>query len=90
MARKAAGGTLVESEQNGKGRRPMGNLDAGEILLIVGVAVLLFGAGRIADIGKGLGDALRGTDGDTAWVAAIAFVVTVAIYWLSVSAARHR
>jgi sec-independent protein translocase protein TatA len=37
----------------------MGNLGFGEILLIVGVAVLLFGAGRIADIGKGLGQGIR-------------------------------
>ena len=68
----------------------MGNLDLGEILLIMGVAVLLFGAGRIADIGKGLGQALRDADGDTARIAAIAFVVALALYWLAVSAARHR
>jgi len=37
----------------------MGNLGFGEIMLIVGVAVLLFGAGRIADIGKGLGQGIR-------------------------------
>jgi sec-independent protein translocase protein TatA len=37
----------------------MGNLGFGEILLILGVAVLLFGAGRIADIGKGLGQGIR-------------------------------
>ncbi|MEZ4297835.1 MAG: twin-arginine translocase TatA/TatE family subunit [Polyangiaceae bacterium] len=30
-----------------------------EIVLIVGVALLLFGAGRIADIGKGLGEGIR-------------------------------
>jgi sec-independent protein translocase protein TatA len=30
-----------------------------EILLILGVALLLFGAGRIADIGKGLGEGIR-------------------------------
>jgi TatA/E family protein of Tat protein translocase len=69
----------------------MGNLDTGEILLIAGVAVLLFGAGRIADMGKGLGDALREADGDTARIAAIAFVVAVAIIsWLAVSAAMHQ
>jgi TatA/E family protein of Tat protein translocase len=68
----------------------MGNLDTGEILLIVGVAVLLFGAGRIADIGKGLGQGLREADGDTARNASIAFVLTLALYWLSVSVARHR
>jgi sec-independent protein translocase protein TatA len=37
----------------------MGNLGFGEIMLIVGVAVLLFGAGRIADIGKGLGQGIK-------------------------------
>jgi sec-independent protein translocase protein TatA len=30
-----------------------------EIVLILGVALLLFGAGRIADIGKGLGEGIR-------------------------------
>jgi sec-independent protein translocase protein TatA len=30
-----------------------------EILLILAVALLLFGAGRIADIGKGLGEGIR-------------------------------
>jgi sec-independent protein translocase protein TatA len=37
----------------------MGNLGFGEIMLILGVAVLLFGAGRIADIGKGLGQGIK-------------------------------
>lgn len=37
----------------------MGNLGPGEILIIVLVAVLLFGAGRIASVGKGLGEAVR-------------------------------
>jgi TatA/E family protein of Tat protein translocase len=68
----------------------MGNLGPIEILLIFGVAVLLFGAGRIADIGKGLGQGLREADGDAARIAAIAFVVVLAIYWLSVSAVRNR
>jgi sec-independent protein translocase protein TatA len=30
-----------------------------EILAIVAVALLLFGAGRLADIGKGLGEGIR-------------------------------
>jgi TatA/E family protein of Tat protein translocase len=68
----------------------MGNLGPGEILLIIGVAILLFGAGRIADIGKGLGQGLREADGDAARIAAIAFGLALAIYWLFVSAARHR
>jgi sec-independent protein translocase protein TatA len=37
----------------------MGRLGPMEILLILGVALLLFGAGRIADIGKGLGEGIR-------------------------------
>jgi hypothetical protein len=68
----------------------MGNLGPIEVFLIFGVAVLLFGAGRIADIGKGLGQGLREADGDAARIAAIAFVVVLAIYWLSVSAVRNR
>ncbi|MBI4702500.1 MAG: twin-arginine translocase TatA/TatE family subunit [Deltaproteobacteria bacterium] len=30
-----------------------------EILLILAIALLLFGAGRLADIGKGLGEGIR-------------------------------
>ena len=30
-----------------------------EILIILGIALLLFGAGRLADIGKGLGEGIR-------------------------------
>jgi sec-independent protein translocase protein TatA len=37
----------------------MGNLGPMEILLIALVALLLFGAGRIADIGKGLGQGIK-------------------------------
>jgi sec-independent protein translocase protein TatA len=37
----------------------MGRLGFGEILLILGVALLLFGAGRISEIGKGLGEGIR-------------------------------
>jgi sec-independent protein translocase protein TatA len=37
----------------------MGNVGASEILLIALVALLLFGAGRIADIGKGLGQGIK-------------------------------
>jgi sec-independent protein translocase protein TatA len=36
-----------------------GSLGAGEILIVGLVAALLFGAGRIASVGKGLGDAVR-------------------------------
>jgi len=37
----------------------MGRLSITELLLILGVALLLFGAGRIADIGKGLGEGIK-------------------------------
>jgi sec-independent protein translocase protein TatA len=37
----------------------MGNIGFPEILLIALVALLLFGAGRIADIGKGLGQGIK-------------------------------
>jgi sec-independent protein translocase protein TatA len=37
----------------------MGNIGVTEILLIAVVALLLFGAGRIADIGKGLGQGIK-------------------------------
>jgi sec-independent protein translocase protein TatA len=30
-----------------------------EILIILGIALLLFGAGRLADIGKGLGEGIK-------------------------------
>jgi Sec-independent protein translocase protein TatA len=68
----------------------MGNLDAGEFLLIVGAAILLFGAGRIAEIGKALGRGIGEADGDLARNAAIALIVALALYWLSVLATRLR
>ena len=37
----------------------MGNIGAGELLIIAMIALLLFGAGRIADIGKGLGQGIK-------------------------------
>jgi sec-independent protein translocase protein TatA len=37
----------------------MGNIGPMEIVLIALVALLLFGAGRIADIGKGLGQGIK-------------------------------
>jgi sec-independent protein translocase protein TatA len=37
----------------------MGRIGVTELLLILGVALLLFGAGRVADIGKGLGEGIR-------------------------------
>jgi sec-independent protein translocase protein TatA len=37
----------------------MGNIGPGELLIIALIALLLFGAGRIADIGKGLGQGIK-------------------------------
>jgi sec-independent protein translocase protein TatA len=37
----------------------MGNIGPGELLLIAFVALLVFGAGRVADIGKGLGQGIK-------------------------------
>ena len=37
----------------------MGRLGLTELLIILGVALLLFGGGRIGDIGKGLGEGIR-------------------------------
>jgi sec-independent protein translocase protein TatA len=37
----------------------MGNLGAGEILLIVAIALLIFGPSKLSDMGKGLGEGLK-------------------------------
>jgi sec-independent protein translocase protein TatA len=37
----------------------MGNVGPFQIIIVLGLALLLFGAGRIADIGKGLGEGIR-------------------------------
>lgn len=37
----------------------MGSIGPTELLVIALIALLLFGAGRIADIGKGLGEAIK-------------------------------
>lgn len=37
----------------------MGHIGPGEILLLALLALLLFGATRIADIGKGLGEGIK-------------------------------
>jgi sec-independent protein translocase protein TatA len=37
----------------------MGRLGITEILVILVIALLLFGAGRISDIGKGLGEGIK-------------------------------
>lgn len=50
----------------------MGRVSGGELILIALIALLLFGASRLADIGKGLGEGiknfkkgLRDEDGDS-------------------------
>src|SRR5437764_5320224 len=40
-------------------RMTMGNIGPGELLIIALIALLIFGAGRIADIGKGLGQGIK-------------------------------
>lgn len=37
----------------------IGKLGLPEILIILGIAILIFGPGRLAEIGKGLGDGIR-------------------------------
>ncbi|MCC6646571.1 MAG: twin-arginine translocase TatA/TatE family subunit [Polyangiaceae bacterium] len=37
----------------------MGRIGAGEIVVLALIALVLFGASRIADIGKGLGEGIR-------------------------------
>lgn len=37
----------------------MGNIGAPELIVIALIALLLFGAGRLADIGKGLGQGIK-------------------------------
>jgi sec-independent protein translocase protein TatA len=37
----------------------MGRIGGTELLLIILLALLLFGAGRLSDIGKGLGEGIR-------------------------------
>jgi sec-independent protein translocase protein TatA len=37
----------------------MGSIGPSELLVIALIALLLFGAGRIADIGKGLGEGIK-------------------------------
>jgi sec-independent protein translocase protein TatA len=37
----------------------MGSIGPTELLIVAGVAMLLFGGGRIADLGKGFGQAIK-------------------------------
>ncbi|CAN5193975.1 hypothetical protein BH09MYX1_BH09MYX1_08940 [soil metagenome] len=37
----------------------LGSIGPGELLIIGGIALLLFGAGRISSVGKGLGEGIR-------------------------------
>ena len=48
----------------------LGSIGPAELILILVIAVILFGAGRIATLGKGLGDGIKNfkralKDGDT-------------------------
>jgi len=38
----------------------MPNLGTTELLIILGIVILIFGAGRLPDIGRGLGQSIRG------------------------------
>ena len=40
-------------------RYVMGRIGGGELLLIALIALLVFGAGRLSDIGKGLGEGIK-------------------------------
>lgn len=40
-----------------------GKLGVPELLIILGIAVLFFGPGKLGDLGKGLGDAIRNFKG---------------------------
>jgi sec-independent protein translocase protein TatA len=37
----------------------MGSIGPTELLIVAGVAILLFGGSRIADVGKGFGQAIK-------------------------------
>jgi sec-independent protein translocase protein TatA len=37
----------------------LASIGPGELILILAIAVLLFGAGRFASLGKGLGDGIK-------------------------------
>lgn len=38
----------------------IGKLGLPELLLLLGVALLIFGPGKIGELGKGIGDGIRG------------------------------
>jgi len=70
----------------------MGNIGATEILLIATVAILLFGAGRIPDISKGLAEAVNPKNAPNDVVTVILLLVALlimAVYWFALLAARH-
>ena len=70
----------------------MGNIGATEILLIATVAILLFGAGRMADISKGLAEAVNpknAPNDDASWLFLLAALLITALYLFALWAARH-
>jgi len=47
------------AKTNDVGTTPMGNIGPGQLLIIALIVLLIFGAGRISEIGKGLGEGIR-------------------------------
>jgi sec-independent protein translocase protein TatA len=54
------GGTLEDHEGGIERSQAMFGLGATELLIILGICVLLFGARRLPEIGSGLGKAIKG------------------------------
>jgi sec-independent protein translocase protein TatA len=47
---------LIHTKEN----EMIGKLGLPELLLLLGVALLIFGPGKIGELGKGIGDGIRG------------------------------
>lgn len=48
--------SIVRTEEN----EMIGKLGLPELLLLLGVALMIFGPGKIGELGKGIGDGIRG------------------------------
>ena len=59
LVRARQRGALREASRGGTALTVMGRIGPGEILLLALLALLLFGASRISDIGKGLGEGIK-------------------------------